>query len=320
MIIATATFQVIIGVLLLAFAGNQFINASASLARHFKLSPLMIGIVLVGFGTSFPELIVSAVAAVRGSAPIAIGNVIGSNIANIGLVLAIATLLLPIKVDSRLIKREFPILILVSLFLGVLLWNRYLSTMEGVLLLIVLSLHLTWISYHLPKQQKDPLVKEAAHEMPKLMSLQKSVIWWIVGLLLLFLGSELLVSGAVKVAQLMGVSDLVIGLTIVTIGTSLPEFVATIVSVFKKEHDIAIGHIVGSNIFNSLAVLAMPALIAPGLFPASVAVRDYPVMLGFTIGLWLFTFLVPPKRQLGRLFGCIFLSAYILYFVLLLYG
>ena len=311
--------ELVIGTGLLAFGADRFIVASASLARHLKIPALIAGIILVGFGTSFPELIVSAIASAHGKAQIAIGNVIGSNIANIGLVLGLATLIAPIKVHSRLIKREFPILIIISVFIGAMLWNGYLSRWEGIILFVILALHFYWISVSVPKN-RDPIVAELAQEKPIKMSVKKSIFWWVVGLVVLFGSSELLVDGAVGAAKLIGISDLIIGLTIVTIGTSLPEFAATIISALKKEHDIAIGHIVGSNIFNSLAVLAMPALIAPGNFSPEVVQRDYPIMLAFTIGLWLFTFLVPGKGELGRIFGGIFLLCYIGYLFLLFSG
>lgn len=306
--------QILLGVALLALGADRFISASSALARNFKLPELLVGILLVGFGTSFPELVVSAIASFHDKAQIAIGNVVGSNIANIGLVLGLSALIMPIKVHSRLIKREFPILIIISIFAGILLWNGYLSRLDGIVLLVILVLHIYWIAVTIPKSD-DVLVKEVQEESKKIAKMKTpiAIVWWLIGLGLLFVSSELLVNGAVGAAKLMGISDLVIGLTIVTIGTSLPEFAATIVSALKNEHDIAIGHIVGSNIFNLLAVLAMPALIAPGTFSSSLMRRDYPVMLAYAVLLWLVTFCFPRKGRLGRVVGGVFLLAYIIY-------
>lgn len=308
--------QIIFGAALLAFGADRFVVASAALARNFKLPSLLVGILLVGFGTSFPELIVSAIAASHHKAQIAIGNVIGSNIANVGLVLGLVALIMPIKVHSRLIKREFPILIIISIVAGVLLWNGYLSRLDGVILLVLLALHIYWISVSIPKSE-DVVIHEIEEQKPARMKTSIAIVWCVVGLALLFVSSELLVNGAVGAAKLMGISDLVIGLTVVTIGTSLPELAATITSALKKEHDIAIGHVVGSNIFNILAVLAMPALISPGTFSPSVMRRDYPVMMAFTVVLWLATFCLPTKARLGRAVGGIFLLGYIGYLVYL---
>lgn len=316
MSIVWIVIELIAGAALLAYGAERFIMSSAVLARNFKLPSLLIGILLVGFGTSSPELVVSAIAAAHGKAAIAIGNVLGSNIANIGLVLGLTALIIPINIHSRLIKREIPILIMITLIVGILLWNGYLSRWDGVVLLVLLTLQITWVSLSMAKD-KDPIAEEIAREEPKPMSTVRAVSWWFVGLGLLLAGSELLVNGAIKTAQLLGISDLVIGLTIVTIGTSLPELAATIVSALKKEHDIAIGHVVGSNIFNILAVLAMPALIDPGGFPSSVILRDYPTMLLFTIVMWLATFCLPGKAKLGRIVGGIFLSSYVVYLVYL---
>lgn len=308
--------EILVGAILLGYGADRFIVASASLADHFKLPRLMTGVILVGFGTSFPELIVSAFASLHGKANIAIGNVIGSNIANIGLVLGLAALLVPIQVNSRLIKREFPVLIFVSLIVGVLFWQYHLSRIDGIILLLVLIVNLYWTLKTAPSKS-DPIVKEIKKELPPVMSKGKSSVWWFVGLLLLLISSELLVNGAIAVAKHFGISDLVIGLTIVTIGTSLPELAATITSAYKKEYDIAIGHVVGSNIFNSLAVLAMPALISPGVFSEAVLKRDYPVMMGFTLVLWLTTFCFNKKAQVGRGIGLILLLGYVAYLLML---
>ncbi len=316
MIILKIIVRLLLGSTLLWFGGSRFISSSVSLARHFKIPDTLAGVLLVGFGTSFPELLVAAIASAHQKTQIAIGNVIGSNIANVTLVLGLAALITPLAVSPRLVKREFPILIIISLIIGIFLWNDYLSRWEGGILLLLLALHVCWIVISLPN--KDVAFNhDLDQDSKKSMSIHKSLIWWFLGLVLLFISSELLVNASVSVARLLGISDLVIGLTIMTIGTSLPEFAATIISAVKRHHDIAVGHIVGSNIFNCLAVLAMPALIAPGKFSRQVIFRDYPYMVGVTVLLWIFSLLTMRRGTLGRAFGCLFLVIYGIYIMLL---
>lgn len=309
--IAIFLVEIIIGAIVLAWSADRFIAASVTLAKHFKLSPLVIGVVLVGFGTSFPELIVSFFAAIHDSGDIAIGNVVGSNIANIGLVLGISALIAPIHVHSQLIKRELPALIAVSIIMGFIFWAGYLYFWEGFLLLAILALHLYWMLSRKP-DQKDPIMPQIKQETQKTMSFKAGIIWWFIGLILLLGSSELFIVGAVGLAKLFHISELIIGITVVTLGTSLPELAATIASVLKNEHDIAIGHIVGSNIFNSLAVLAMPALFNPGKLSRWLMCRDYPVMLGYTIILWLVLSL-SPKKIIGRWLAGVLMLGYVTY-------
>ena len=307
--------QFLIGIGLLTWGADRFISGSSSLAKHFGMPPLFIGMLLVGFGTSFPELVVSAVAAFAGNPGIAIGNAIGSNIANVGLVIGISALVAPIVIHSKLLAREFPILVAVSLIVGLLLLNGDLSRFDGLVLLILLVIYLLWMIQitRNKKLAKDAMIEEYAQEVLPKMSVKKSWLWWFFGLVFLFVASDLLVSSASAIARYLHISDFIIGLTIVAVGTSLPELAATVLSVVRKENDIAIGNVLGSNIFNLLAVLLMPALITPGRLPAHLLTRDYPIMLGFTVLLWLFAMLPKRKKNIGRFEALLLLLAFVLY-------
>lgn len=311
--------EVILGAGFLAFSAERFVEASVAIAKHYKLPTLVIGVVLVGFGTSLPELIVSILASAHDGVQIAIGNVIGSNIANIGLVLGIAAIISPIAVNSRIIKREMPILILISIILGVIFWSGNLTRTIGIILLALLCLHLSWMFFVKPKKN-DTLIKQYEEEIKTSLTKKSAYFWWLVGLIVLLASSEIFLRGAIGIAHLFHISELIIGLTIVTIGTSLPELATTIIATLKSEHDVAFGHIIGSNIFNSLAVLAMPALIAPGPISSSIIHRDYPVMLAYTLVLWSSLYLLRRQKVIGRLFGAVLLLGYIGYLTWLALG
>jgi cation:H+ antiporter len=311
-------FGLVIGAVFLALSADRFITASVAVAKYFNIPRIVIGIVLVGFGTSFPELIVSMFASLHGNGEIAVGNVVGSNIANIGLVLGLVALIIPIQVSSRLIKQELPILIFISIILGFIFWPSTLYRWEGVVLLLLLSFHLWWA--FMKGSKEDAIMPQIEEEMKTGLSIKAATMWWFVGLIILFVSSEIFIQSAVAIARWFHIDELIIGLTVVTIGTSLPELAATIVSALKKEYDIAAGHIVGSNIFNSLAVLAMPALINPGKISEMVIKRDYPVMLGFTLVLWLVLVLTPKEKQIGRIFGGVLLLGYVAYLCLLAFA
>lgn len=315
------TLEFLIGCGLLAWGADRFICACSSLAKHFGMPTLLIGMLLVGFGTSFPEMVVSTIAAIKGNPGIAIGNAIGSNIANVGLVVGVTALIAPLSIHSRLIKREFPILVVVSLLVWFLISNYMLTRLDGIILLIVLLFYLLWMirAGFNKKIEKDVITEEYKKELPPEMSLKKAWLWWFVGLFFLFLASDLLVSGASAIARWMHISELVIGLTIVAIGTSLPELAATIVSARRGEHDIAIGNVVGSNIFNLLAVLMMPALITPVPLPTHLLTRDYPIMFGFTLALWLFSIFPIKKLNINRIQAFVLLLAFLSYLIFLIY-
>ena len=277
---------VVLGLSLLIFGADRFVHGAANIARSLDISPMIIGLTIVGVATSAPEVLVGSVAALDDKTGLAIGNAVGSNIANIGLVLGVTALASPLVVKSPTLAREFLIMsaaILIALFT---LLDGVLSRLDGGILILCLIAALCWI-IHLARTSSasDPLASEFEHEFEEeeTISIGKSWLLLVIGLGLLLGGAELLVRGAVDIAVAFGVSDLVIGLTIVAIGTSLPELAASITSVIKNEADIAVGNIIGSNMFNMLMVLGVPALIQPAELDSDVLLRDFPVMIFLTL-------------------------------------
>ncbi len=316
----TALFilAIIAGFAVLIWGADRFVDGAASIATNLGISPLIVGLTIVGFGTSAPEMLVSALAAFDGAPAMGIGNAIGSNITNIGLVLGITILITPLTVNSASLKREFPMLALVMALALYLVWDLELNHLDGVILFSGFIFTLFGMAYLAIKSTaKDPLADEFEKEFTEhQMSTKKAVLSFVIGLTALLVGSKALVWGATGIAQLLGVSDLIIGLTIVAIGTSLPELAASIISALKNEHDIAVGNILGSNMFNLLAVLAMPGLIAPSVLDPMILVRDFPVMIALTIALFLFAYFGKNGRM-GRVAGSLMLVSYIGYNALL---
>ena len=277
---------VVAGLMVLVWSADQFVAGAAGLARG--ISTLIIGLTIVAFGTSAPEMLVSAVAALQGNSGLAIGNAVGSNIANMALVLGVTALIAPLAVHSRTLSREFPLMLLVMVVSWLLLWNGELSRLDGIVLLAGILAVILW-TIHLARTSgvEDPLIEELTEEIPEAMPRRRA--WWLLlsGLVLLLASSKLLVWGAVGIAQYYGVSDLVIGLTIVAIGTSLPELAASVAAARKNEHDIAVGNVVGSNLFNILAVLGIAGTIGPGAVDPAVLYRDFPLMLALAVALYL---------------------------------
>lgn len=277
---------IVSGLGLLGWSTNRFVNGASGLARSFDVSPMIIGLTIVAFGTSTPEILVSAMAALQGNSGIAIGTVVGSNITNMALVLAVAALITPLTVHSQTLNREFPLMLLVMLAALVLIWDGVLSRFDGLLLLAGMVALVFW-TIHLSRSAPpdDPLETEFAANI--LVVSIGSAWWWLFsGLVLLLISSRLLVWGAVGIAHTFGVSDLIIGLTIVAVGSSLPELAASVVAARKGEHDIAIGNVVGSNLFNILAALGITGAIGSSGFDALVLTRDFPLMIGLSIVLY----------------------------------
>lgn len=272
------------GLIALTWSADRFVAGASGLARGLGVSPLLIGLTIVAFGTSAPEIFVAALAALQGNPGLAIGNAIGSNIANIGLVLGASALVAPLLVRSAILRREFPVLLLVTLLGLALILDGTLGRIDGLLLLAGLVTLIAWLLVSAKRGQIEPdrLGVDLEEAIPTSSSLPKSLGLLSVGLLLLLLSSQALVWGAVEIAAALGVSDLIIGLTIVAIGTSLPELATSVTAAWKGESELAIGNIIGSNLFNLLAVLAIPGLIAPGALENGVLIRDYPVMLALT--------------------------------------
>ncbi len=307
---------ILTGIMLLVWSADRFVDGASSVARNLRVPPMVIGLTIVSIGTSLPEMIVAAMAALDANRDLGIGNAIGSNIANIGLVLGVTALIMPLAVKSMTLRREIPVLFLVTAFAFALMSDGELDFFDGVMLLTGLVLMLIWIARIGLKDRHDPLVQEFTESIPDQMTMRQSVFWFMVGLLVLMASSRMVVWGAVEVAHALGVSDLVIGLTIVAIGTSLPELVASITSALKGEADMAIGNVIGSNMFNLLAVLAMPALIYPGTFAAPALLRDFPIMLGFTIALLMVSFGLK-LGKVNRFEGALLLSGFAAYLYLL---
>jgi cation:H+ antiporter len=308
---------IIAGLILLAWSADKFVEGSATTASHFGMPPLLIGMVVVGFGTSAPEMAVSALAASQGNPGLALGNAYGSNITNIALILGITALLAPIAVHSQVMRKELPILILVTAFAGWQLWDGDLSRMDAVGLMLVFGSLIGWSIFQGLRQPDDALANEMTEEVHT-MPVRKALLWLVVGLLLLIISSRILVWGAVDLATTFGISDLVIGLTIVAIGTSLPELASSIIAARKGEHDLALGNILGSNLFNTLAVVGIAGLIAPMPVAPEVLTRDFPVMAALTLVLFAMCYGFRGPGRINRLEGGALLLAFVAYTVYLL--
>lgn len=311
---------ILAGFAVLVWGADRFITGAAALANNLGVSPLMIGLTIVGFGTSAPEVLVSSIAAIDGNPGLAIGNAIGSNIANIGLILGITALITPLSVHSGVLQREYPLLLAISLITLALMWDGTLARIDGVALIVLLFGILGWMVRSAKTEGSDPIAGEFDAEIPHDIATSRAIGWLVIGLLALLLSSRALVWGAASLASSLGISDVVIGLTIVAIGTSLPELAATIASALKGEHDIAIGNVVGSNLYNLLAVLSLPGLIAPGPFLPEVLYRDQPTMIGLTVALFLMGYGSGNRGRINRLEGLILLAVFVGYQSLLFFS
>lgn len=310
------TLAIILGLVLLIWSADKFIEGAASTANHLGMPPLLIGILVVGFGTSAPEMVVSAIAALEGNPSLALGNALGSNIVNIALILGATALISPIIVESTIIKKEMPLLMLIVVLSGYMLIDNTLTLIEGIILLTGFFSLIAWSVITGLKSKRDALAKEVNAELKiHAMSLGLSLLWLLIGLVVLVLSSRLLVWGAVGVAKDLGISDLIIGLTIVALGTSLPELASSIIAARKGEHDIAIGNIVGSNMFNILAVIGIATVIQPmEVIEAEIFNRDWSIMAMLTFMLFLMAFNVNRTNgRITRLKGAILLCSYIAY-------
>ena len=314
---------VVAGFTLLVWGADRFVTGAAATARNLGVSPLIIGLTIVGFGTSAPEMLVSGVAAWQGNPGLAIGNAIGSNITNIGLILGTTALVAPLMVSSITLRREMPLLLAVMALSWWLLSDGELGRGDGLLLLggiVLLVLWMVHLGMNSRARNHDPLIDEFTEEIPVGMSTPVALGWLLAGLLVLLVSSRILVWGAVELAQFFGVSDLVIGLTIVALGTSLPELAASVMSALKGEPDIALGNVIGSNLFNLLGVLGIPGLFAVVPVEPAVLSRDYPMMLGLTLALLLMSWNYRGTRRINRIEGLLLVLAYVAYEGLLYYG
>ena len=306
---------IIVGFALLIWSADKFVLGASNTARSFSISPLIVGVVIVGLGTSAPEMLVSAIAAGQGKTGISIGNALGSNITNVGLMLGLTALLYPLHIHSKLLKREMPVLLAIIALSLFLLWDQHLGFFDGLILVCMMFAMLAFTVYEAKSHGDDSLPQEILDEMPEEVSKGEALKWLFIGIVVLILSSRVLVWGAVEVARYCEVSDLIIGLTIIAIGTSLPELAATIAAARKKEFDLAVGNIIGSNIFNLLGVMALPGLIKPDGFDIEVLTRDYPVMIGLTLALILYSIAWRKGKTsvVARLEGGLLLAGYIGY-------
>ncbi len=303
---------VISGFLLLVWSAERCVMGASATARNFGVSPMVIGLTIVGFGTSSPELLVSGMASWSGNTGLAIGNAVGSNIANIALVLGATALLAPLTVSSDTLRREFPLLLAVTLLAYWLVSDGVLGRFDGAILFISL-IALIYLVVRIglnSRNGSDPLTAEMEAELPAAMTTGRALFWLFLGLVVMLASSRLLVWGSVNIAQIFGVSDLVIGLTIIAVGTSMPELMASVMSVMKKESDLALGNIIGSNMFNLLGVLSLPGLIHPGGFEAALLTRDFPWLIGLTLVMFMMAYGFRGQRRIGRLEGGALLLAF----------
>ncbi len=278
---ALAIAALIAGLVLLVWSADRFVEGSAATAGHFGMPPLLIGMVIVGFGTSAPEMVVSALASIDGNTGIALGNAYGSNICNIALIH-------PIMVHSAVLRKELPILTIVTMLSVVLLADLDFSRLDAVTLLLVFGALMAWTIRQGGKRKADTLAGEVASEIAeRAMPVKRAVFRLVVGLLLLIASSRVLVWGAVELARIFGVSDMIIGLTVVAVGTSLPELASSVIAARKGEHDIALGNVIGSNLFNTLAVVGIAGVIHPFGLELETLTRDTAVMGGLTVSLFL---------------------------------
>ncbi|MDC0470467.1 calcium/sodium antiporter [bacterium] len=294
--------SLLIGFTLLVWSADAFTDNGAKIARIFNISPLIIGLLIFGFGTSAPEMLVSGLAAYDGHPELSIGNAFGSNIFNIGLVLAVAAIIHPVIVEKNVLKKEWLFLFLSTLVIGFLLMDGFLSFVDGSILLILLLLFLYYVFNESKKDNN--LENEVSEDINKDQSKGKTWLLLIISLVILVSSARLVVWGGTNLALAFGVSDLIIGLTVVALGTSLPELAVAISSALKKQHQMIIGNIIGSNLFNSLGVLAIPGLILPFQIPSEVMSRDYIYMLIFTLLILIFSL----KLRMNRFGGLILLT------------
>lgn len=306
--------EVIGGLVLLIWGADRFVHGAAAGARNLGIAPLLIGLTIVAFATSAPEILVSIVAAARGEPGLAFGNAIGSNIVNIGLVLGCTAMLRPIELRSATLRREMPALLSVTLLTVALFLDNYLSRVDGFVMLMGLGIVMIWLArLGMRSAVGDPLVDDFDAEIPRDVSMPWAIFWLLMGLGTLLVGAELLVDGSIEIARAWGVSDVVIGITLVALGTSLPELAVSVVSVMKNEHGLAIGNIVGSNIFNLLAVIGIAAAIEPAAVAPSVLSLHMFVMVAFTLVLFAMTYDYEGKSKLSRVEGFSLFAAFIAY-------
>ncbi|SEQ50657.1 calcium/sodium antiporter [Basfia succiniciproducens] len=312
------SLAIIGGLILLIWSADRFVDGATATARAFGMPQLLIGIVIIGFGTSAPEMIVSALSALNGNPGIALGNAYGSNITNIALILGLTALISPLAVNSQALKQELPMLIFITAISALLIYDNEVSRLDAFVLLFIFFIYMSWSIINGLKNKNDSLAREITEELAEQeeMSLKQALMWLLVGLVLLMTSSQLLVWGAVEFAHYFGVSDLVIGLTIVAVGTSLPELASSLAAAKKDQVDLAVGNIIGSNLFNTLAVVGIAGAISPMQIGPEVFNRDMLVMSALTVALLIFGLGFGKSKKAGkinRFEGLLFFVCYIVY-------
>jgi len=305
------------GFILLVWGADRLVAGASALARNLGVSPMIIGLTIIAFGTSAPELVVSAVAAHRGNPGLAVGNAIGSNIANIGLILGLTAVVYPLRVESETLRREYPVLTLIMVGSFIMAADLLFNRTEGWLLLMGLVALVIWmVRFGLRRGPDDPLAAEFAAEIPKDMPTGYAVFWLSVGLIILPLASKFLVEGAVFIARSLEVSETVIGLTVMALGTSLPELAAALTSALRHEDDLAIGNVIGSNMFNILGVLGVAAVVHPVEVDMLMLKQDFPVMFLLTVLLFFMAYGIGGPGRISRRSAMLLLALYLGYQVL----
>ena len=299
------------GFVLLIWSADEFTENGAKIANIFKVSPLIIGLLIFGFGTSAPEMLVSGLAAMNGNTGLSIGNAVGSNIFNIALVLGVSAIISPIEVQGNILRKEWVFLMVATLIAGLLLWDLRLDVFDGFVLLALLFLFLGY-TFKESKNTQNHEFDEFEQKIDKRETV-KTWVMLVIGLIVLISSAKLVVWGGVAIAQVFGVSDLIIGLTVVALGTSLPELAVSIASVLKKQYEMVVGNVIGSNLFNTIAVLAIPGFIHPSDVAPEVMTRDYPVMLLLTILLFVVSYKFGKKHIINRFEGVLLVSVFSLY-------
>lgn len=308
------------GIVLLVFSADKFVDGAAATAKRAGLPPLLIGMMVIGFGSSMPEMVISALSALDGNPGLALGNAFGSNIANIALILGVTALISPIAVKSTVLWRELPLLTAITVVTAAILYiDRELDRLDGWLLIGLFLTVMGWSIYEGIKTPSDQLADAVESQLRELLSLPVALTYLLLGLVFLVVSSRILVWGGIEVASRLGISDLVIGLTIVAIGTSLPELASSIAAVRKQEHELALGNVIGSNMFNTSIVVGITGSISPTLLEPAILSRDFPLLGALTAALFLmgYSFRGPGTGRINRLEGAILLVAYVGYNALL---
>ena len=311
-----AIAAVIIGIVLLVFSADKFVDGAAAAAKRAGLPPLLIGMLVIGFGSSMPEMVISGLSASQGNSGLALGNAFGSNITNIALILGLTAAISPIRVESSILRRELPLLAFVTLTAAALLYvDGALSRTDGWLLIGLFVVIMAWSIRAGVNNKTDHLAVMVEQELQVPMSMARAITYVVFGLILLVISSQILVWGGVEIARALGISDLIIGLTVVAVGTSLPELAASIAAVRKNEHDLALGNIIGSNLFNTSIVIGITGTIGPTILEPGILSRDLPVLGILTAALFLMGYAFRERTAgiISRLEGVLLLIAYLIY-------